>query len=218
MLRRTYLQHIKYNMSIIDRFLATLAPHTCIGCNAEGSLLCAACVSTLPAVENYNDKSPALTKVRAVTPYSGAAKALVWQLKSAGAQAAATIMVAQMLNHLEPARNMLIVPVPTASSRVRQRGYDQAKLLARTLARQAGLPYQDCLARIGQTHQVGATREKRLRQLQEAFRVRRPKAIQAAHLVLVDDVTTTGATLELAAGILIAAGARRVDAIVFAQA
>ena len=107
---------------------------------------------------------------------------------------------------------------PTATSRVRQRGYDQAKLLARALARQAGLPYLDCLARVGQTHQVGATREQRLRQLQAAFRVRRPNAVRSAYLLLVDDVSTTGATLELAATILKSAGARRVDAIVFAQA
>ncbi len=205
-------------MSLINRLLDTLAPHDCLGCDAEGSLLCVACVATLPTVENYNELSSTLTAVRAVTPYSGVAKALVWRLKSAGAQAAATIMAAQMLSYLEPAADLIIVPVPTATGRVRQRGYDQAKLLARTLARQAGLPYLDCLAQIGQTHQVGASRRERLRQLQAAFRVRHPGSVRAAHLVLVDDVTTTGATLELAASVLKAAGARRIDAIVFAQA
>jgi len=217
MLRHTYLQHIKHNMSILDRLLAMLAPNTCLGCDAEGSLLCATCLDRLPGVENYNGHA-ALTSIQAVTPYTGTAKALVWQLKSAGAQAAAAIMATQMLRQLKPGRDLVIVPVPTATSRVRQRGYDQAKLLARALARQAGLPYLDCLARVGQTHQVGATREQRLRQLQAAFRVRRPTAVRSAYLLLVDDVSTTGATLELAATILKSAGARRVDAIVFAQA
>ena len=218
MLGGTYLQHIKYNMSIIDDLLSVLAPHSCLDCGIEGSLLCADCASKLPVASDYGDKYSALATVRAATNYSGVAKALVWQLKSNGAQAAAEIIATQMLKRFEPVPDMLIMPVPTASGRVRHRGYDQAKLLARALARQAELPYLDCLIRVGQTHQVGASREQRLQQLQTAFRVRRHAAIKATRLLLVDDVTTTGATLELAASALKTAGAAQIEAIVFAQA
>jgi ComF family protein len=111
----------------------------------------------------------------------------------------------------------VLVPVPTATSRVRARGYDQSKLLARAVARRQSLPVLNCLARHGQTHQVGATRQQRLSQLSTAFRVIRPARLAGRHVILVDDVTTTGATLELAAQKLLAAGARRVDAVTFAH-
>ena len=63
-----------------------------------------------------------------------------------------------------------------------------------------------------------ASRQQRLSQLEEAFRVIRPERINGAHVLLVDDVITTGATLEAAATILKRAGAKQVSALVFAQA
>ena len=66
--------------------------------------------------------------------------------------------------------------------------------------------------------QVGANRRERLRQLHSAFRVVRPDVVRGRHIVLVDDVLTTGATLETAARVLLNAGAARVSAVVLAQA
>jgi ComF family protein len=154
--------------------------------------------------------------VHAVTAYEALAKDLIWQLKFHGAQAAARIMAECMAPLLLSDDTAVLVPVPTATSRARGRGYDQAKLLARELARQTGLSYADCLRRSGQTHQVGASRDRRLEQLQAAFRVKdlRP----ADTIILVDDVLTTGATLEAAAITLKQAGACTVEAAVFAQA
>lgn len=100
---------------------------------------------------------------------------------------------------------------------MRERGYDQAKLLARKLAREARLPYADCLARSGQAHQVGSNRSQRLSQLSDAFRITKPRTVQNAYILLVDDVLTTGATLEAAAKVLHATGASSVDAVVFAR-
>jgi ComF family protein len=112
----------------------------------------------------------------------------------------------------------VLVPVPTTTSRVRQRGYDQAKLLARQLSRLTGLSYQDCLVREGRTHQVGANRQQRQQQMKQAFRVKPKCPSRSQHIILVDDVLTTGATLESAAQTLRARGYKRVSAIVFAQA
>jgi ComF family protein len=156
--------------------------------------------------------------VRTAAAYSGTVKDLVWQLKSAGAQAAAGIMAARLPESLICLPGTIIVPVPTATGRVRRRGYDQARLLGRALSRQTRLPYVDCLLRHGQTHQVGASREQRLQQLQYSFRVTNPKLIERSRVLLVDDVITTGATFEAATACLIAAGAGRVSAAAFAQA
>jgi ComF family protein len=156
-----------------------------------------------------------------VTDYEGIAQQLVWQLKFAGARQAAR-QIAQCIVPLlrdVAVEGSLIVPVPTSSSHVRQRGFDQAKLIARAAAKQAGVHYVDGLIRAGQTRQVGASRQLRLTQLHQAFRVRKQACgmMQDAHVVLIDDVVTTGATLEAAAAALVDAGARRIDAVVFAQ-
>jgi ComF family protein len=201
-------------MSILDSLIGVVAPHECVGCRAEGSLLCRQCTLSLPAVAPV---PLAHGTAFAVTPYRGAAKNLIWKLKSSGAQAAARLVVARMAEQL-PARDYLVVPIPTATSRVRQRGYDQARLLARALARRLRCPYSSCLVRIGQAHQVGANRQQRLKQLQGAYRFKRPDAIAGRHILLVDDVMTTGASVQAASQVLVAAGAITVDAVTFAHA
>ncbi|HKR82318.1 MAG TPA: phosphoribosyltransferase family protein [Candidatus Saccharimonadales bacterium] len=114
--------------------------------------------------------------------------------------------------------NTVLVFVPTATSRVRQRGYDQARLIARELGRLHRIPLLPALVRVGQRRQVGASGEQRRRQLQDAFRVVRKPTLKGKHVVLVDDVVTSGATLEAAARVLHQAGAQRIDAAVFARA
>lgn len=110
------------------------------------------------------------------------------------------------------------MPVPTATSRVRRRGYDQALLLARRLSHETHSQCVIGLLRITQSQQVDASREQRLKQLAAAFRVTRMRAVRGKHIILIDDVVTMGATLEAAASSLRAAGAGRIDALVFAQA
>ena len=206
-------------MSIIDLLIRQLAPYDCLDCGIEGSLLCPRCRGNLPAALSYPHPKIHVRTVQAVTPYQGAAKNLLWKLKSAGAQEAAKIMAEQMLDYIpQKISNLVIVPIPTATSRVRQRGYDQAKLLARCLARQARLPYVDCLTRLGQTHQVGATRNQRMLQNRSAFRIRHPEILKKTHIILVDDVITTGATIEAAAAVLLASGVMQIDVLAFAQA
>lgn len=220
-------------MSIIDQLLALFVPHRCLGCGEEGALVCRACADSFepPAACCVRCQRPsahsstcdacrpltALTAATAATAYSGLSRDLLWRLKSAGAQAAAR----EMANFMAVATEVncdYIVPVPTTSSRVRERGYDQAKLLAREISRRTHLPYLDCLVRAGRAHQVGAGREQRLRQLSGAFHVQKASRVAGARLLLVDDVLTTGATLCAAAEALQRAGAARIEAITFARA
>jgi len=220
-------------MSLFDTLISKIAPYDCLACGTEGQLLCAGCAGQLNTIAERcyrcRESSPAwltcaacrsasrLTSVKAGTAYTGSAKKLIWKLKLSGTRAAARIMAAHLAPMVKGDAVTIIIPVPTATSRARRRGYDQAKLLARELARQTRLPYRDCLARLGQTHQHGLTRRERLTQLSAAFRVTKPQAVKGRHVVLVDDVVTTGSTLEAAAAVIRAAGAARVDAVVFAQ-
>ncbi len=87
--------------------------------------------------------------------------------------------------------------------------------MAKKLVRYSEMPHSTLLARIGQTRQVGANRTKRLSQLKDAFRVVRPYLVKGANIIIVDDVVTTGASLEEAAKKLKSAGAKSVSALAF---
>jgi ComF family protein len=100
---------------------------------------------------------------------------------------------------------------PTTPARRRARGYDQAELLARGVARQLGVPCRRILQRANGPPQTGRSKEERVRG--PAFDVRGRMPVQGALVVLVDDVVTTGATLTAAALALRAAGARSVVAV-----
>jgi ComF family protein len=158
-----------------------------------------------------------LKHVWAATDYDGFAKRLVQAFKYERAQAAAAIIASSMRAALPYLAGALVVHVPTATSRVRSRGYDHTGLLARALAKQLNLESAPALARLGQSRQVGSKRKQRHLQLSSAFRVKNSSKIAGRHILLVDDIVTTGSTLEAAANALKAGGAKTVDAVVFAQ-
>lgn len=107
----------------------------------------------------------------------------------------------------------LLVPVPLHPVRLRSRGFNQALLLARPLGRALGLPVAPrALRRIRRTQaQPGLGAAERRVNLAGAFVVCHPATVSGRHVVLVDDVLTTGATANACAGALRAAGASRVD-------
>ena len=220
-------------MSILDSLLHIVAPHACEGCGAEGAVVCLSCIQALPTLpsrcyrcsrstESFrtcrNCRSrTSIARLYSAALYSGVAKSIVQRLKFERAMAAANDMAAALAYRL-PCDEWIVTHVPTASRRVRVRGYDQAALIARTLARQRGLPYFSLLARTTETRQVGQKKTTRQEQMAAAFQAIRPRLFQNKRVLLVDDVITTGATLEAAARTLRDAGADEVSAAVFAVA
>jgi competence protein ComFC len=111
-----------------------------------------------------------------------------------------------------------LVPVPLHSTRYRERGFNQASLLAERLARRAGVPVLDCLQRTRYTTtQTRLDRHERMENLRNAFRVRHSSAVLSRHLLLVDDVFTTGSTVDECARILRLAGAASVRVVTVAR-
>ncbi len=111
-----------------------------------------------------------------------------------------------------------IVPVPLHPARQRERGFNQAQLLATELQRSAGLPLDDLLQRIRYTTtQTQFDRQERMENLRGAFRLRRGRDVQGWRMLLVDDVLTTGSTLSECAEILKNAGALTVHAATVAR-
>ena len=113
-----------------------------------------------------------------------------------------------------------LVPVPIHPSRRRERGFNQARLLARDLAALRGLGLLDrCLVKVRNVPpQAGLRASDRERNVLRAYAVARPAGIRERTLILVDDVTTTGATVRECARMLKEAGAKEVRAITLAQA
>jgi ComF family protein len=113
----------------------------------------------------------------------------------------------------------VIVPVPLHPARRRARGFNQSQLLARRLGRAWALPVAEALARVAPTRpQVELSAAERRGNVRGAFRVRRPAAVAGRHVLLVDDVLTTGATAEECAARLREAGATRVGVLTVARA
>lgn len=112
----------------------------------------------------------------------------------------------------------VVVPVPLHWWRRWRRGFNQAELIAEPLAAALGLPCHPALRRRRATPpQAGLPRAARLANLRDAFRVPAPGEIAGRRLLLVDDVATTGTTLEAAARALLDAGGSRVEAVVAAR-
>jgi predicted amidophosphoribosyltransferase len=151
--------------------------------------------------------------------YEGTAKALVGALKFAGALPVAGLMAAQLAANAPPGLlrpGVTLVPVPTHPARRRRRGFDQALVLAAALGTRTGLPVASCLRRRGAaTRQLGADRDERRAAGRLVIEAIRPPP---SRCVLVDDVHTTGATLDACARALRARGARHVVAVTYARA
>lgn len=166
--------------------------------------LCAACQS---------GQTPTRFPVRAVARYLGPMREVVLSAKpprceeSARRLGALLVPLARALG--EPTRKGVVVPVPLFPARLRSRGYSLPDRLARTLAKQSGLPYRPewLIRRRDTPSQVGREPEARLRNVQDAFAASCPNDLSAYQIFLVDDVVTTGATLACAAQPLMERGA-----------
>ncbi len=139
------------------------------------------------------------------------------------------LLVSIWTSHAEfnDAERPVVVPVPLHRARERERGFNQAEVLARSLvprlraARGGTRRHAEtrCLLRIRPTApQTGLNFKQRLENVRGVFRVTLPKAVRDRTIVLIDDVMTTGATLSSCAGALKEAGAKRVLALTLARA
>jgi len=114
----------------------------------------------------------------------------------------------------------LTMPVPLHAERERQRGFNQAAILARLVSKESGLPIDDqVLRRIKATerHRAGMDAQDRNHSVQRAFDVVRPDSVEGRSLLLLDDVYTTGSTITAACSSLLNAGAKSVNVLTIAR-
>ncbi|MCX7690908.1 MAG: ComF family protein [Thermoflexus sp.] len=216
---------------LMEEALDLLFPPRCAGCGRPEWPWCPACAATvsplLPPVcslcgipwlrgercSRCKEDPLHLDGVRSCYIYSGPIRRALHRLKFHGryrlAQALATGMVEGWTRFGMEAD--LLVPVPTSSARQRQRGYNQAAVLAQALSERLALPmHPQALRRVRATpSQVGLAQRARRENVREAFAAD-PQWAWGKRVVVVDDVCTSGATLEACAAALYQAGARSV--------
>jgi ComF family protein len=197
-------------------------PNLSVECQPESDPLCRPCRLA----------APDFAKAVAYGRYEGQLRELVHLLKYKGMQPVSRLLgslLAESLQGLAASapRELFVIPVPMYAAKRRQRGFNHAELIARAaitemrrrdpqwnLRLQTGL-----LRRVRATaSQAGLTIAKRRQNLRGAFFVPKPARIQGQHVLLVDDIYTTGATARACSRILLRAGAASVYVVTVARA
>ncbi len=227
--------------STTGSWLAALTGHRCAACeNRSATLVCAACLALLPGAPRPRcrvcaialgsgeicgaclHKEPSFDASFAAFDYAAPADALIKRLKFGQMAGLARWFAAAMAQRLpESFETDLILPVPLAASRLRERGFNQAWSLAREtagqLARRNGrrpVTRWDIASRVIDTPALAQLGEEaRARQIRGAFVIRDPRSVEGLHVLAVDDVMTTGATMDEFARTLKRAGATRVSCL-----
>ena len=219
--------------SAVGQVLDLALPPSCAGCGLEGELLCAACRPALEtrlerpggvAIGLLSEIPGSLLQLEWCSPFSGPVRAALHALKYAGERRLAEPLGRALATRWRHARagGDLLVPVPIHASRIRERGLDQAVLLANVAARELGTPCAQILERNRATaRQFDLDRGSRSVNVADAFRLvpgsRTSRPLDGRWIVLVDDVVTTGSTLVACAAPLLGAGAIGVSALTVAR-
>ena len=228
----------------LGTILDVLLPSPCITCGRTGSAMCAEC---LEAVERFRRPEcnscalpippdttqvhsdeclrarSAVRAVRSAGPFDSTLRSAIHAFKYGDRPDAASPLASLLLAPVTRliagnpvATPWTLVPVPLHPNRIATRGYDQASLLALHLARAVDLPIDERLHRVRETAaQVGLGRRARLANMSGAFQFQGLPIIGT--VILVDDVMTTGATLDQAARACLAAGCTDVCAVTLAR-
>lgn len=200
-------------------------PH-CVACDRIGAWICPTCLQMLPdqpilAADAWWGDRGHLTTLRSLSLHEFPLREAVHGLKYGGmrvlAQPLAEIL-ARRWENISPTIDM-VVPIPLHGARRRRRGYNQARLLASAFCQRSGLPLADgvVIRQRNTPSQVGRSRAERQRNMRGAFRCI-DDALRGKSLLLIDDVCTTGATLDACAQALLQGGANQVHAFTLTRA
>lgn len=216
-------------MSIFDTLLSVFFPDRCVGCGVRGTLFCEVCSKRIAP-----PPAPADSFITSVFSYNDPrVKRLVKLLKYKNTRHAAALFAPYLAEALTEflgeerlfvsSKRILLVPIPLSKKRARKRGYNQAELLARAmiklLPKETVVLETKILKKIVETKPQAEIKKKniRLHNLGECFAVVPGHTGAGETVILVDDVTTTGATLAVARRALSRAGFRSVYAVTVAH-
>ncbi len=219
--------------------LNLLFPQWCVGCGKEGNFICCSCRHSLPRImpalcpkcgrpqlsgilcPNCVDWQAEIDGIRSPFRFDGVIHKAIYELKYRNLRALAAPLAELLHEYLtaNPVPGETLVPVPLHQKRLRERGYNQSRLLTKELGKLINLPVVDsCLIR--QRHAPPQARtptvKERRSNVADAFTCRDHR-LRDKQVLLIDDVSTSGATLDACAAALKAAGATSVWGLVLAR-
>lgn len=218
---------------MIERILNVFAPHRCCSCGINGAILCESCKEYIE-VERFEgciichkpnrggvcsgcQKSLPVYQAWCAGERKGVLKQLLDAYKFENKRAGASLLV-ELLDETVPILppGVVVMPIPTLLRTVRVRGFDHAGLVVRYFARKRGLKVARLLERKSRAtlHFMGRTERQKLGP--ELFRLRHGVVVPK-HVLVVDDILTTGTTARAAANLLLKSGAERVDLAIIAR-
>jgi len=231
--------------SFFSSLLAPFIPALCLACKEnlreEDSLLCPACVQSLSWIpedlvchkcgtpktdivcEICHETEQVYDLCRAVFCFSGAVQVLVHELKYNSFRAPAQWFAKAAVAYLEESKVFgeidLVMPIPLHRVRRRERGYNQSALIAKAIARGLNLEYSEALRRRYYTQsQTHLGKDERMQNLKGAFVLRKDALLRGRRILLVDDVFTTGSTVNESSKLLRSAEAEKVFVLAMARA
>ncbi|MFV1951021.1 MAG: ComF family protein [Nitrospinota bacterium] len=214
--------------------------HICMGCwrniTLIGKHLCSCCGKPLQISydlsEGLNDyicgtcreKHPIFDSARSICRYDGVLKELIHVYKYNGVKSLGNDLVSLIIDHIKSGnaihpRPNTIMYVPLHRGKLKERGFDQSYILARGIGNYLNIPLiTDNLSKSRETEpQVKLSGNERLKNVRGAFMVKKPDEIRKMNLLLIDDVFTTGTTVNECARVLKRAGTARVDVLTLAR-
>lgn len=216
-------------MSFKNFVLDLLFPIQCLGCGQEGNFICPACFEKIPLEQKiiYFKKSPLIGSIIASSYKSPLLKEAIHKYKYSFVKGLAKPLGQLMIKASQEqpwlmSGKVVFVPVPLHQKRLRWRGFNQAELLAQETGQALNIPLiNDVLKRAkhGAPQAQIKNSQEREKNVKEVFGLRRPLTANLQHstIVLVDDVSTTGATLKECARVLKKAGAQKIWGLVLAK-
>ncbi len=220
-------------MPFLNTILNIIFPINCISCRAGGSDLCMACLEAAPTAERETDKW-----IFSLYDYRHPpTKKALWLLKYKGkkrlAESFAEVLYGRIIEELSDLsamqnfRDAVLIPIPLSPKRYRERGYNQAELICRELIKiDKGINFQlknNILIKPKETeHQARIeNRSARLKNIIGSFAIKNDKqgmeSVKNRNIILIDDITTTGSTLNEAKKTLKKAGAKKIIAFTVAH-
>lgn len=229
------MKSILYLKKIHQKFLSILFPLHCIICGKEGWNFCVRCREKIPLLGGFNHAGIFSLWGYEHADVRSAIVSLKYKNKRMISSDIADSLYDVLLEHLaeksvfthpciseKEKMSYLLVPIPLSNKRLRKRGYNQAELLAKELSQRNPeffVIVTDVLYKIKdiRTQVSVKDRTRRLENMRGTFGIKNPKKIWGRDIILIDDVTTTGATLNEARKMLLKSGAKAVYGVTVAH-
>jgi ComF family protein len=207
-------------LNYLNAFLHLLYPQICFGCGTDlvekGAPLCKPCIQNLPSTDFFSINENPIEKIfwgRVTIQHAGAllfftkdslVQTLITQLKYQHNKKVG-ILLGRLMGEAIAAEEKfeqidLIIPIPIQNSKINSRGYNQSQIIALGMQQVWNRPivHDVLIKKSWSNSQTKKNRKARLQQVPDLFLIQYPDSIKGKHVLIVDDVLTTGATLEAA--------------------